>query len=89
VITCEQFVAELGDYLEGQSAVEVREQLEFHLSHCRICQVIYDSTRKTVKIVTETGSFDLPQDVSEAVTERIMANLRPEGSKPQSKKPEG
>ncbi len=27
MITCEQFMAELGDYLEGQSAVEVREQV--------------------------------------------------------------
>jgi hypothetical protein len=59
--------------------VEVRERLEFHLSHCRICQVIYDSTCKTVKIVTETGSFDLPQDVSEGITEGIMAKLRPDG----------
>ncbi len=87
MITCEQFMAELGDYLGGQSAVEVRHQLEFHLSHCRICQVIYDSTCKTVKIVTEIGSFELPQDVSEAITERIMAKLRPGGDKP-SKKPE-
>jgi hypothetical protein len=87
VITCEQFMAELGDYLEGQSAVEVRQQLEFHLSHCRICQVIYDSTCKTVKIVTEAGSFDLPQDVSEAITERIMAKLRPDRDKPRPKKP--
>ena len=80
-------MAELGDYLEGQSAVEVREQLEFHLSHCRVCRVIYDSMRKTVKIVTETGSFDLPQEVSEAVTSRIMAKLRPDGDKPLSKAP--
>jgi predicted anti-sigma-YlaC factor YlaD len=87
VITCEQFMADLGDYLEGQSAEEVRQQLEFHLSQCRICQVIYDSTCKTVKIVTEAGSFDLPQDISEAITERIMAKLRSDGDKPLSKKP--
>jgi len=87
VITCEQFMAELGDYLDGQSAAEVREQLESHLSHCRICRVIYDSTCKTVKIVTEAGSFDLPQDVSEAVTEKIMEKLRSETNKPLSKTP--
>ena len=87
MITCEQLMAELGDYLEGQSAVEVREQLEFHLSRCRVCRVIYDSTCKTVKIVTEAGSFDLPQEVSEAVTSKIMAKLRPDGNKPRSKKP--
>jgi hypothetical protein len=81
-------MADLGDYLDGQSAVEVRQQLEFHLSQCRICQVIYDSTCQTMKIVTEAGSFDLPQNVSEAVTEKIMAKLRPDRDKPLSKKPE-
>jgi len=78
-------MAGLGDYLEGQSALELRQQLEFHLSHCRICQVIYDSTCKTVKIVTETGSFELPQHVSESVTEKIMARLRRDRDKPPSK----
>jgi hypothetical protein len=76
VITCDQFLADLGDYLEGQSAVEVRQQLELHIARCRTCQVVYDSTCKTVKIVTETGSFDLPEEVSEAITEKIMAKLR-------------
>jgi len=87
VITCEEFLAELGDYLEDQTALEVRQELELHLAYCRICQVIYDSTCKTVKIVTETGSFDLPQDVSEAITAKIMAKLRAAGDKPPSKMP--
>ena len=86
MISCEEFMAGLGDYLEGQTALEVRQQLEFHLSHCRICQVIYDSTRKTVKVVTETGSFELPQHVSETITERIMAKLRTDRDQPPSKK---
>ena len=85
MISCEQFMAELGDFLEGQTALEIRQQLEFHLSHCRICQVIYDSTCKTVKIVTETGSFDLPQHVSESITEKIMAKVRIDRDKPPSK----
>lgn len=85
MISCEQFLAELGDYVDGQSALEVRERLEIHLSHCRICQVIYDSTRKTVKIVTETGSFDLPQHAAEAITEKIMAKLRDRDQRPSHK----
>ncbi len=86
MISCEQFIANLGDYLEGQTALEVRQQLEFHLSHCRICQVIFDSTCKTVKIVTETGSFELPQRASEAVMEKVMAKLRTDRDQPPSKK---
>ena len=76
MITCHEFMAELGSYLEGDAAVEVRQQLESHLSHCQTCQVVYDSTRKTVKIVTESDSFDLPDAAAKAIADRIMTRIR-------------
>jgi len=69
-------MAEIGNYLEGDLAAEVRQQLENHLAHCQICHVVVDSTRKTLKIVTDTGSFDLPDAVSRPITERVMARIR-------------
>jgi len=63
MITCEEFFAEFADYLENQVSPEVRQELELHLSQCRACHVLYDSTRKTVKIVSESNSFELPQNV--------------------------
>ena len=76
MITCDEFFAEFGDYLSNRVSPEVREQLELHLSQCRTCQVLCDSTRKTIQIVTESGSFDLPPDVSEEIVERVMTNVR-------------
>lgn len=76
MITCDEFMAEFGDYLSDRVAPEVREQLELHLSQCRTCQVLYDSTRKTLKIVTDSRSFDLPPDVSQEIVDRVMAKLR-------------
>jgi hypothetical protein len=78
MITCDEFLAEFGDYLEDRASAEVREQLELHLSQCRTCYVLYDSTRKTLKIVTESSSFDLPPEVSEPIVNRLMAKLRGE-----------
>jgi len=76
MITCDEFMAEFGDYLSGRVSPEVREQLKLHLSQCRTCQVLYDSTRKTIKIVTDSSSFDLPHDVSEQIVDKVMAKLR-------------
>jgi hypothetical protein len=76
MITCEEFLAEIADYLENEVSPEVRKELELHLSQCRACHVLYDSSCKTVKIVTESSSFDLPQSVSDPIIERIMAKLR-------------
>ena len=76
MITCADFMAEIGNYLEGDVAQEVRVQLEHHLSHCQTCTVLVDSSRKTLKIVTDTGSFDLPEATFKPIAERIMARIR-------------
>jgi hypothetical protein len=78
MITCSDFLAELGSFLDESVASEIRAQLENHLSHCETCQVIVDSTRKTVRIVTDSGSFDLPEAVVKPLTAQIMAKIRAE-----------
>ena len=76
MITCDEFFAEFGDYLENRVPPEVRQELELHLSQCRACHVLYDSTRKTVKIVTDSSSFELPKNVADSITDRVMAKIR-------------
>jgi len=76
MITCEEFFLEFGEYFENRVSPEVRKELELHVSQCRVCQVLYDSSCKTVKIVTESGSFDLPKSVSDPIIDRVMARLR-------------
>ena len=69
-------MAELDNYLDGEVAAAVRVQLEHHLAHCKICTVLVDSTRKTLKILTENGLFDLRREVFEPVAEEVMARIR-------------
>ncbi len=76
MISCADFMAEIGNYLEGDIAGDVRAQLEHHLSHCQTCTVLVDSSRKTLKIVTDTGSFDLPEAAFRPIAERIKARIR-------------
>jgi hypothetical protein len=80
MITCEEFFAEFADYLENQVSPEVRQELELHLSQCRACHVLYDSSRKTIKIVSESDSFELPQKVFDPIIDRVMSKLRNERS---------
>ena len=76
MISCQDFITELGNLLDDEVASEVREQLQTHLAHCNTCQVLYDSTRKTLRIVTESGSFDYPQPIAEPLVSRIMDRIR-------------
>jgi putative zinc finger protein len=76
VITCEQFMADFGDYFEGEVAVDLRREMESHISHCRTCQVVCDSTSKTVRIVTDSGSFYLRPEAAQPLVAQIMARIR-------------
>ena len=76
MINCADFMAEIGNYLEGDVAAEIRGQIESHLAHCQTCQIVYDSARKTVKVLTECGSFDLPEAASRPIAEKVMASIR-------------
>jgi hypothetical protein len=78
MITCDEFFAEFADYLENQVSPEVRQELELHLSQCRVCHVLYDSSRKTIKIVSESNSFELPREVFDPIIDRVMSKLRTE-----------
>ena len=80
MITCEEFFVEFADYLENQVSPEVRQELELHLSQCRACHVLYDSTRKTIRIVSESNSFELPQSIFDPIIDRVLAKLRTDPS---------
>jgi len=42
----------------------------------RPCQVILDSTRKTIEFVTESDSFTLPGNAFEPIVGQVMARIR-------------
>jgi predicted anti-sigma-YlaC factor YlaD len=76
LISCTDFIAEIGNYLDGDVADEIRVQIEGHLAHCKTCQIVYDSARKTVKVLTDSGCFDLPEASSKPIVEEVMAKIR-------------
>jgi hypothetical protein len=69
-------MADFGDYFEGKVAADLRREMESHLSHCRKCQVVCDSTSKTVRIVTDSGSFYLRPKAAQPLVAQIMARIR-------------
>jgi predicted anti-sigma-YlaC factor YlaD len=76
MVRCEEVIAELGNHLDDQTAARLRDEIQAHLSHCATCRVLFDSARKTLKIVTEARSFELPPELSERISRRIMEQIR-------------
>jgi len=82
MFSCEDVLAELSDYLDNELAEKLRKQVEEHMVHCRTCRAVYDSTRKTLRIVTESGSFELSEDVSSRVAANIREKIRSKHARP-------
>jgi predicted anti-sigma-YlaC factor YlaD len=76
MFSCEDVLAGLSDYLDNELTGALRKQVEEHMVHCRTCRAVYDSTRKTLRIITESGSFELSEDVSSRVASSIRAKIR-------------
>ena len=76
MLSCADFLAEFGDYLEDVADPDLRTRLEEHLRECKTCEVIVDSTRKTIRIVTDSDSFTLSADKVEPIVRDVMARIR-------------
>ena len=76
MLTCKEFLQELADYLDITVDVELRRELEAHISNCSKCFVILDTTQKTIKLYKGMQPRELPEDVHVrlmAAVERKMA----------------
>jgi predicted anti-sigma-YlaC factor YlaD len=82
MFSCEDVLAELSNYLDNQLAESLRKQVEEHMVDCQTCRAVYDSTRKTLNIVTESGSFELSEDVSSRVAASIREKIRARQANP-------
>jgi anti-sigma factor (TIGR02949 family) len=73
MLSCEDLLNELNDYLDDELSADLRRELEEHLAECRPCKVVADSARQTVKIVTGCRSFELPPKFSAKIMSKIRA----------------
>jgi predicted anti-sigma-YlaC factor YlaD len=71
-MTCTEFLAVLDDVLDESIAAETRSEIEIHLKKCGHCEVVFDTTRKTIEIFRCHEIYELPTEVSERLHVAIM-----------------
>ncbi|MGI8744122.1 MAG: anti-sigma factor family protein [Bryobacteraceae bacterium] len=71
MLTCKEFLQELNDFLDETADVELRRQLEAHITQCPNCWVVCDTTKKTIQVYKGMA----PQVIPEAVHARLIAAL--------------
>ncbi len=78
MLTCEEVLANLSDYLDDECSAALRAQLEDHISKCRRCRVVFDSTGKMLKILVDVEPFEVPLAVSARLYSRLQEVLSEE-----------
>jgi predicted anti-sigma-YlaC factor YlaD len=80
-VNCKKVILELTSYLDGAIDSAIRIDLEEHLSRCKDCRLVIDTTRKTIHIFCNSEPVPLPEDVRmrlhTALLERIRRDSKP------------
>jgi predicted anti-sigma-YlaC factor YlaD len=75
MIDCSQIMAQLSDYLDGEVSRDTKQMVEAHLAKCRRCSLVYSTTRRTLRIVTECGAFTIPVAAGTRLHARLKQSL--------------
>jgi anti-sigma factor RsiW len=75
-VTCKEFLALLDDLIDGTVPAETRVELEAHLGRCPHCEVVFNTTRKTIEIYRSHEIYDLPSGIQERLHAAIMARCK-------------
>jgi len=63
LVTCKDFLKELGEYLDEQADPATKQALEEHIHACPNCWVIFDTTKKTIHVYKGMDPQPIPQEV--------------------------
>jgi len=73
----------LNDYLDETVDMELRARLEAHVTACPNCFVIFDTTKKTIRVFKGMEPQAIPEDVHSRLMralEKKCAAKRPSGT---------
>lgn len=62
---------ELSSYLDGNIDEALKQDLCAHLNKCQHCQVVFDTTRKTIELYCDGELFPLPDPVRDRLHEAL------------------
>ena len=71
-MNCTDFLAKLTDFFDGQIEPDLLAEVKEHLGTCHHCEVVVNTTRKTIDIANATNH---PDQVGSALTVVARAEL--------------
>jgi anti-sigma factor RsiW len=71
-MTCTDFLAKLTDFFDGTVPPDLMAEVTQHIAECRHCEVVLDSTTKTINIYRNSELYDFPPELQSRLETAIM-----------------
>jgi anti-sigma factor RsiW len=75
-VTCTEFLAILDDLIDDSIAAQTRAEVELHLKKCGHCEVIFNTTQKTIQIYRCHEIYEMPDDLRDRLHAAIMERCK-------------
>lgn len=75
-MTCTEFLALLDDLIDDSVSSNTRTEIEQHLKGCGHCEVIFNTTRKTIEIYRCHEVYEMPENLRDRLHSAIMARCK-------------
>ena len=81
-MTCTDFLAQMTDYFDGEVEPQLLLEINAHLCECHHCEILVDTTRRTIQIYRDHQVFELSEQVRERTVTNIMTACASQNSAP-------
>jgi anti-sigma factor RsiW len=71
-VNCTDFLAKLTDFFDGQIEPDLLSEVKEHLGTCHHCEVVVNTTRKTIDIYRGQQTYEFPEELRGRLHSAIM-----------------
>ena len=73
---CEELLAALNDYVDGDLDPGICEAFQEHLEGCNPCQIVVDNIRQTIKLYKAGQPYELPEEFHDQLRAVLRARWK-------------
>jgi len=74
-LDCKHIWRELSNYLDGEISPDLRRDIEAHVTQCRHCAALLDSTHNLIVLIADERRLELPVGFSGRLRKRLEKEL--------------
>ena len=75
-MNCEELMAALNEYVDGNVDLPICEEFKKHLEGCNPCQIVVDNIRKTITLYRDGEVYPIPEECHQRLCNMLKARWK-------------